>query len=82
VEVPVDAKPWDEFSPNLTELTLKLGAHSRTVRFGMREFKTMGTQFALNGRPVFLRGTLECSIWPLTGYPPRMWKAGEKSARP
>ena len=24
----------------------------------------------MNGRPVFLRGTLECSVWPLTGYPP------------
>jgi hypothetical protein len=24
----------------------------------------------MNGRPVYLRGTLECSIWPLTGYPP------------
>jgi hypothetical protein len=70
IEVPVAAKPWDEFSPNLTELTVKLGDHSRSVRFGMREFKANGTQFALNGRPVFLRGTLECSIFPLTGYPP------------
>ena len=24
----------------------------------------------MNGRPVFLRGTLECSVFPLTGYPP------------
>ena len=64
------AKLWDEFSPNMTELTVKLGDSERTVRFGMREFAVKGTQFTLNGRPVFLRGTLECSIWPLTGYPP------------
>ena len=70
LEVPVEAKPWDEFSPNLTELTAKLGEHSRTVRFGMREFAAKGTQFTMNGRPLFLRGTLECSVFPLTGYPP------------
>ena len=73
VELEVDmsgAKLWDEFSPNLTSLTVKLGASERTVRFGMRKFEARGTQFAMNGRPIFLRGTLECSIWPLTGYPP------------
>jgi len=31
---------------------------------------TRGTQFTMNDRPVFLRGTLECAIFPLTGYPP------------
>ena len=72
-EVDVDmsgAKLWDEFSPNLSELTVKLGGDERTVSFGMREFAAKGTQFTMNGRPVFLRGTLECSVWPLTGYPP------------
>ena len=64
------AKLWDEFAPNVSELSVKLGDSERTVRFGMREFVANGTQFALNGRPVFLRGTLECSIWPLTGCPP------------
>jgi hypothetical protein len=64
------AKLWDEFSPNLTELTVRLGGDSRTVRFGMRKLAARGTQFTMNGRPLFLRGTLECSIWPLTGYPP------------
>ncbi len=73
VEVEADmrgAKLWDEFSPNLHELQVKLGRDSRTVRFGMRKFAAKGTQFTMNGRPVFLRGTLECSVWPLTGYPP------------
>ncbi|HEX5790198.1 MAG TPA: hypothetical protein VFY13_03545, partial [Luteolibacter sp.] len=32
------AKLWDEFSPNLSELTVTLGEHQRTVRFGMRKF--------------------------------------------
>lgn len=64
------SKSWDEFSPNLQELTVRLGRDSRTARFGMRNFAAKGTQFTMNGRPLFLRGTLECSVWPLTGYPP------------
>ena len=73
-----EAKLWDEFSPNLSEITVKLGDDERTVRFGMREFSTKGTQFTLNNRIVFLRGTLECSIWPLTGYPPTDVKAWQR----
>lgn len=72
-EVNVDmsgAKLWDEFSPNLSEVTVKLGDDERTVQFGMRKFAANGTQFTMNGRALFLRGTLECSVWPLTGYPP------------
>ena len=71
------AKLWDEFAPNLSEVTVKLGDDARTVRFGMRDFAIKGTQFTLNGRPIFLRGTVEDSEWPLTGYPP----ADEKSWR-
>ncbi len=65
---------WDEFSPNLYTLTLQLesdqGTTKKDISFGMREFKVDGKRFAINGRPVFLRGTLECAIFPLTGYPP------------
>jgi hypothetical protein len=72
-EVEVDlrgAKLWDEFAPEMQELTVRLGEDERTVRFGMRKFAVRGTQFTLNDRPVFLRGTLECSVFPLTGCPP------------
>jgi hypothetical protein len=64
------AKLWDEFAPNLSELTVRLGEDARTIRFGQRKFAARGTQFTLNDRPLFLRGTLECSVFPLTGYPP------------
>jgi hypothetical protein len=73
VEVIADmsgAKLWDEFSPNLCELTVKLGEDIRTVRFGMRKFAAKGTQFTMNGRTLLLRGTVESSTFPLTGYPP------------
>jgi len=67
-------KLWDEFDPNLytIELTLKTDAGKDTekIDFGMRDFKAKGTIFTINDRPVFLRGTLESAIFPLTGYPP------------
>ncbi|MCA1802065.1 MAG: beta-glucuronidase, partial [Rhodothermaceae bacterium] len=65
---------WDEFNPNVYELLLTLKSENETddytTDFGLRDFKVDGTRFAINGRPVFLRGTLECAIFPLTGYPP------------
>ncbi|NER17863.1 sugar-binding domain-containing protein [Spongiivirga citrea] len=64
---------WDEFSPNLYTLSLELETGQNTSKkeivFGMRDFTVEGKHFSINGRPVFLRGTLECSIFPLTGYP-------------
>lgn len=70
-----DTQLWDEFSPALYDLTVEVvggpgdGA-SKTVSFGIRELGQDGTQFTMNGRRMFLRGTLECCIFPLTGYPP------------
>tara|TARA_B100001750_G_scaffold247340_1_gene272741 strand:- start:703 stop:2985 length:2283 start_codon:yes stop_codon:yes gene_type:complete len=65
---------WDEFAPNLYELAVTLTGdgfkEENRETFGMRDFKADKTRFTINGRPVFLRGTLECSIFPLTGYPP------------
>jgi len=69
--VPVAAaKLWDEYEPSLYTLVLRLGGDELELPFGMRQISTRGTQFLLNGRPIFLRGTLECNIFPLTGYPP------------
>ena len=69
---------WDEFQPAVYRLQASVAAvasgirysDTRTVSFGMRQFGTEGSRFTINGRPVFLRGTLECCIFPLTGYPP------------
>jgi hypothetical protein len=51
---------------------------SESEDFGMRDFKTRGTRFEVNGRQIFLRGTLECCIFPLSGYPPTDLKSWEK----
>ncbi|WP_051507182.1 glycoside hydrolase family 2 [Saccharibacillus sacchari] len=76
---------WDEFQPNRYALKLELRAdtevgetHSSNQAFyaeavqpfALRRFLTDGRKLTINGRPVFLRGTLECCIFPLTGYPP------------
>ncbi|MGO9260924.1 MAG: sugar-binding domain-containing protein [Bryobacteraceae bacterium] len=68
-----NARPWDEYEPSLYDLSLALAAgryhDRREIAIGLRQISTRGTQFTLNDRPVFLRGTLECNIFPLTGYP-------------
>jgi hypothetical protein len=68
-----DAKLWDEFTPNLltADVTLSAGSDvdTRHITFGLRSFAKDGTQFTINGRKTFIRGTLECCVFPLTGYP-------------
>ncbi len=68
-------KLWSEFHPDLYSLKASLKENSantsdqQSTTFGMREFKVIGKQISINGKPVFLRGTLECAIFPKTGYP-------------
>jgi hypothetical protein len=81
-----EARLWDEFEPALYRLTATLdgGTGARSVTFGLREIATQGTQFLLNGRKTFFRGTLECAIFPLTGHPPtdvESWKRIIRVAR-
>ncbi|MGK9147166.1 glycoside hydrolase [Plantibacter flavus] len=72
------ARLWDEFDPALYDVTATLEAtteHGRSVdrrstTFGLRTVSAVGTRIEVNGRPVFLRGALECCVFPLTGYPP------------
>lgn len=65
-----DMKLWNEFTPHLYQLTVMDGKQQKTVTFGMRSFKAKGNRLLINGKPTFLRGTLECCIFPLTGTPP------------
>lgn len=70
-----DIKLWDEFNPNIYQLKTKIETSgtgtidSLSTTFGMRSFTVKGRQIEINQRPVFLRGTLECAIFPKTGYP-------------
>ncbi len=62
---------WDEFNPALNEITATLpGGETRTVQFGLREISHDGRQLLINGRKIFLRGTLDCAAFPREGHPP------------
>ena len=61
---------WSEFNPYL--YTRQVNYHGRplTLRFGIRDISIQGRQFYLNGKPIWLRGTVENCCFPKTGYPP------------
>lgn len=69
-----DFERWDEFNPNLytleSTLTTEFGSQTDNTQFGIRELSTKGTRIYVNNNPVFFRGTLECCIFPKTGFPP------------
>lgn len=76
-------KPWSEFAPNLYQFNVDLDtgddmpADRKTVTYGFRDIGHKDGRLAINGTPIFLRGTLECCIFPLTGHPPtdvESWK--------
>lgn len=75
-DFPVSApKPWDEFNPALYNADAWLEQHQtplegKVALFGFREIGSDGTQITINGRKAFIRGTLECCIFPKTGHPP------------
>ncbi len=82
-EVSLGEKPktWDEFRPALQKFSVRLKGEQaddeRSITFGLRRLDVAGRDFILNGRKLFFRGTLECCIFPLTGYPPtdvESWK--------
>jgi hypothetical protein len=73
-----NVQTWDEFNPALYELTVEMKADAggatfqgtRSATFGVRELSTKATQFVINGRALFIRGTVNCAEFPITGYPP------------
>lgn len=64
------AKSWSDLNPDLYVMNVSDGKSSKAITFGMREVSTNGKSLLVNGRKIFLRGTLDCCIFPLTGVPP------------
>ena len=72
-----DAALWDEFNPVVYRAKVRTSIRAdgrdlddeKTVSFGMRRIEARGTQFHVNGRPVFLRlvtgraATISGDIW-------------------
>lgn len=67
-------KTWDEFSPSLYKLNATVksseGRDGTTTTFGVRTIGNSNARLQINSRPLFLRGTLECSIFPKQGHAP------------
>jgi len=67
-----EALLWSEFHPALYKLVLTLEGteiyDSQTVNFGLRDFKTKGTQFTINDHITFLRGKHDACVFPLTAH--------------
>jgi len=70
---------WDEFEPRRCRLQVELTADAAgrecrdalATSFGIRDLRVGPDQrIRLNGRAILLRGTLECCIFPRTGFPP------------
>ena len=75
------AKPmgvWNEFTPRLCSMTAAVAIPSSgqpmadrcRVTFGMRQLGRNGSQLLLNGKPIFLRGRVDCAVFPLTEHAP------------
>ncbi len=69
-----DLETWDEFNPVVHQLKVKVSTDDliaeQTIPFGLREIARDGRQLTINGRKLFLRGTLDCAVYPKTGHPP------------
>ena len=78
--IPLHGAPklWDEFAPSLYHVEASLVAHneSKVASFGFRNLATQGSQFLLNGRKIFIRGTLECASSPGPVTRRRIWTLG------
>lgn len=63
-------KEWNEFNPALYTLQVELESQPASVEFGFRSIERDSNRLKINGQPLFLRGTLDCCVFPLTGAPP------------
>ncbi len=72
---------WSEFNPKTYQLVTIVksdaGVDTSFTSFGLREFKVQNDNLYLNDNRIFVRGNLECIIFPLTGYPPMAVKDWE-----
>jgi beta-galactosidase len=74
IEVGANARLWWDDDPFLYKAEFVLRQDQAILdslqkRLGLREISTQGRQILLNGKPVFLRGYVDCCIFPQTGYP-------------
>ena len=84
-DLPKNLAEWSESSPTTHEIVVVLAAgnsrHVLSKNFGLRSFETKGRDLLINGEKTFLRGNLECAIFPQTGHPDAEGTQWEKIMR-
>ncbi|MFS4481559.1 sugar-binding domain-containing protein [Hyunsoonleella sp. 2307UL5-6] len=70
IDKPEDLQLWDEFNPNLYDVKITTNSGEAHARFGYKFVSSNNGDLMLNDTRIFLRGNLECVIFPLTGHPP------------
>jgi hypothetical protein len=70
----MDGNEWDEFSPEVKRMAIKMksdaGKDVFNVAYARRDLSVGGKQVLNNGHPILLRGPVDECVYPLTGYPP------------
>lgn len=65
---------WNEFNRNLYQIQISLKGQEFEAVYnavtGFRDAAGLGQRILINEEAVFLRGNLDCCIYPLTGYAP------------
>ena len=70
LQLPSNAKKWDEEEPWVYRIKVSCGDSVKTIWFGYKEFKATGDHFEINGRKTFLRGRHQGMLFPLSGFAP------------
>jgi hypothetical protein len=70
IDKPQNLQLWDEFNPNLYNVEIQTKSGQVATSFGYKFVGNEDGDLTLNNKRIFLRGNLECVIFPLTGYPP------------
>ncbi|MCH5235649.1 MAG: hypothetical protein J1E16_10170 [Muribaculaceae bacterium] len=67
---------WSANNPNLLNLSFEIEDSKKqivdeiSVTTGFRKFSTSDDYFLINGNPIFLRGTVNSALFPLTAHTP------------
>lgn len=78
VVIPITAedKLWSALHPELSILSFQINNRAGNIidemeiTTGLRDFSSSGTSLNVNNNPVFLRGTVNAAVFPLTGHAP------------
>lgn len=70
IQRPEELDKWDEFNQNLYQVKLSSGDFQISQTYGHRILEAKDGDLVLNDKRIFLRGNLECVIFPITGHPP------------